>query len=316
MNDLLQKTEFFPMMRYIVTLFGILSICVHAYAQPLELEKVADGIYVHHGIHQDLSEGYEGDISNISFVIGSNGIAVIDTGGTLKTGQRFHQAIRQISELPILYVINTHVHPDHIYGNAAFSTDKPEFVGHHKLAKAMELRQEAYQRMHTNWMGDEFEGSIMIKPTLAVEDETTLDLGERQLKIQTFPNAHTDTDLIVIDSKTNTLWTGDLLFVERTPSIDGDIKGWIEVTQQLGKLNATVTIPGHGPVVSDLNTALRKQDRYLTTLLDDVRSSIQNGETMEQAMDTAAASEAGNWALFDTVNRRNVNLIYPVLEWE
>lgn len=304
------------MLQIVVAVFGLLIFTTQLHAQPLKLEKVADGIYVHHGLHEDLAEGYHGDICNIGFIVGSKGIAVIDTGGTFKVGQRFREAIRQVSDLPVLYVINTHVHPDHIYGNAAFLEDQPQFVGHHKLAGAMELRKDVYTRMHQEWMGEAFAGSEMVKPTLAVTDATTLDLGDRQLKLQAHPVAHTNTDLTVIDSKTSTLWSGDLLFVERTPSIDGDLKGWISVTENLGKLNVSQTVPGHGPVVTNLKAALDNQQRYLTVLLNDIRTSISKGDGMESAMDTAAASEKDNWVLFNIVNRRNVNNIYPGLEWE
>lgn len=304
------------MPQFMAAIFGLLIFATQSQAQPLSLEKVDDGIYVHHGLHQDLAEGYQGDISNIGVIVGSKGIAVIDTGGTFKVGQRFREAIRQISDLPILYVINTHVHPDHIYGNAAFNADRPQFVGHHKLAVAMELRNDAYARMHESWLGTEFAGSAMVKPTLTIDDKMTLELGDRQLQLQAHPVAHTNTDLTVIDSKTGTLWSGDLLFVERIPAIDGDIKGWIAVTEQLGKLQVSRVVPGHGPVVTDLRAALNNQHRYLSTLLTDIRASISKGEGMEHAMDTAAAAEKDNWLLFDIVNRRNVNIIYPGLEWE
>ncbi|MFM6979478.1 MAG: MBL fold metallo-hydrolase, partial [Methylophilaceae bacterium] len=64
------------------------------YASPLAMQQVADGIYVHRGAHEDLDEGYHGDICNISFVIGENGIAVIDTGGSIKVGQQLLESIR------------------------------------------------------------------------------------------------------------------------------------------------------------------------------------------------------------------------------
>lgn len=302
------------MLQFIIGLFGLLVITTQP--QALELQKVAEGVYVHHGIHEDLGEGYHGDISNISFIVGSKGIAVIDTGGTFKVGQQFREAIRKISDLPVLYVINTHVHPDHIYGNAAFTYDQPQFVGHEKLADAMELRKDAYARSHREWLGEAFAGSEIIKPTLKIKSDLTLDLGDRPLKLTAYPTAHTNTDLVVLDSKSNTLWTGDLLFVERTPSIDGDIKGWISATENLAKLNVDRIVPGHGPVVKDWRNALADQHRYLTTLLNDVRASIKKGEEMESAMNTAAASEKERWVLFETVNRRNVNNIYPGLEWE
>lgn len=300
-------------------LFCILAILLSgtvAQAQPLALEQVADGIYLHRGVHEDLAEGYHGDIANIGFVIGSKGVAVIDTGGSRAIGQQLYQALRAVTSQPVLYVINTHVHPDHIYGNAAFADEKPQFVGHARLANAMARRQEAYARMNESWLGEAFAGSVMIPPTRVVDGTLTLDLGDRQLTLTAFPTAHTDTDITVMDSKTQTLWTGDLLFVERTPSIDGDIKGWIDATRTLAAVHAVVAIPGHGPVVHDLHTALENQARYLTTLLADIRQNIAQDGTMEAAMDSAAASEKSRWVLFDIVNRRNVNTIYPALEWE
>jgi quinoprotein relay system zinc metallohydrolase 2 len=285
-------------------------------AQALDVKQVADGVFVHQGTHKDLDESYNGDIANIGFIVGSKGVAVIDTGGSLKIGQQLREAIREVTPKPILYVINTHVHPDHIYGNAAFVQDKPQFVGHEKLGNAMELRKETYQRINEAWLGEDFAGSEIIKPTLPVQDSLTLDLGDRKLQIKAYPKAHTNTDITVMDSKTDTLWTGDLLFVERTPSIDGDIKGWLGIMQDLKSLPAKKVVPGHGPVVDESQNAFAKEEHYLSTLLADVRKSIKQGEPMEQAMETAAASEKNNWVLFSTVNRRNVNFIYPQLEWE
>jgi quinoprotein relay system zinc metallohydrolase 2 len=297
----------------------VLLLCFQwASAESLTLEALGDGVYVHHGIHEDISEGYHGDICNVSFVIGSKGIAVIDTGGNLKTGQALREAIRGISSLPILYVINTHVHPDHVFGNAAFKEDNPTYVGHAKLPDAMERRRETYMRINQQWLGEAFTGSEIIKPSILVKDHLSLDLGDRKLILTAYPTAHTNTDLTVFDEKSSTLWTGDLLFVERTPSIDGDIKGWLGVINELKVHDAQNAIPGHSDTLKNSNwkADLNNEERYLWTLLNDVRVSIKKGETMEQAMGTAAASEASYWKLFNVVNRRNVNAIYPALEWE
>ena len=77
----------------------------HAQSRPddiFSIESLGDGIYVHHGAHLDIDEGYQGDICNISFVVGSKGVAVIDTGGSLKVGQQLREAIRKVSSLPVL----------------------------------------------------------------------------------------------------------------------------------------------------------------------------------------------------------------------
>lgn len=295
-----------------------LAACAHAETKSTNfvVEEVGYGIYVHHGEHLDIDTGYQGDICNISFVVGSKGVAVIDTGGSFKVGNQLRNAIKKVTKLPILYVINTHVHPDHIFGNAAFLQDKPVFVGHAKLADAMQLRKEAYDKLNIKYLGNDAKGSDIVKPTLAVKEAMELDLGDRTLQITPYTVAHTNTDISVIDSKTHTLFTGDLLFIERTPVIEADIKGMISAIDELKTYPVTQVIPGHGPTAKDWITALNNAQRYLNTLLADVRASIKKGESMEKAMDTAAATEKDKWKLFEVANRRNVNTIYPALEWE
>lgn len=285
-------------------------------ADPLFVEQAAPGIYVHHGMHKDIDTGYGGDICNIGFIVGEKGVAIIDSGGSPTIGAQLREAVRKVTNLPILYVINTHVHPDHIFGNAAFKQDQPVFVGHEKLASAMAQRKEAYLRHQDEWVGENAKGSEIIPPTLAVKSTQTLDLGNRKLQLTAHPAAHTHADLSVFDDTTKALWTGDLLFVGRTPSIDGDIKGWLQVIEQLRSVPAVLAIPGHGPVTQDFNAELDNERRYLSTLLEDVRAAIKQNRTMEQTMDNANQAERAKWALFDIVNRRNVNFVFPALEWE
>jgi len=280
------------------------------------LQGIGDGIYVHYGEHLDIDTGYQGDICNISVVVGSKGVAVIDSGGSLKVGKQLRTAIAQVTKLPILYVINTHVHPDHIFGNAAFMEDKPQFVGHAKLAIAMRLRKEAYDKLNVKYLGDDAKGSDTVVPTLEVKDNLELDLGGRTLKLTAYAVAHTDTDITVIDSKTSTLFTGDLLFIERTPVLEGDIKGLIAVLGTLKTYPVMQVVPGHGPQTKDWVKTIENEQRYLNAVLTDVRANIKKGISMEDTMDTAAASEKDKWLLFDVANRRNVNTIYPQLEWE
>ena len=139
---------------------------------------------------------------------------------------------------------------------------------------------------------------------------TSLNLGDRTLTISPYENAHTNTDISVIDSKTQTLFTGDLLFIERTPVVEGDIKGLIATLETLKTYPLKQIVPGHGPVAKDWLKALNDEQRYLTVLLADIRSVIKNGGTMTEAMESAAKSEKANWLLFDIANRRNVNTIF------
>jgi quinoprotein relay system zinc metallohydrolase 2 len=307
-------------MRYgvLFSCFSLLVSCAQAEVKPAQwaVENLGNGIYLHHGAHLDIDSGYQGDICNLSFVVGSKGVAVIDTGGSLKVGQQLRNAIRQVTDKPILYVINTHVHPDHIFGNAAFIADNPAFVGHNKLGDAMQLRKEAYNKLNIKYMGDEAKGSEIVKPTLSISAPTQLDLGNRQLTITPYPVAHTNTDISVVDSLTSTLFTGDLLFIERTPVIEGDIKGLIAAIDVLKTYPVQQVVPGHGPATKDWVQALTNEQRYLNTVLTDIRANIKKGKSMSEAMDSVAAGEKDKWLLFDIANRRNVNTIYPALEWE
>ena len=297
--------------------------CAHAQTaqNDFAIESLGNGIYVHHGKHLDIDTGYQGDICNISFVVGSKGVAVIDTGGSFKTGNNLRDAIKKVTDKPILYVINTHVHPDHIFGNAAFLPRSPDevkaqFVGHEKLATAMQLRKEAYDKLNVKYMGDDAKGSEIVLPTIMIKEPTDLDLGDRTLTVTPYPNAHTNTDISVIDSKTSTLFTGDLLFIERTPVLEGDIKGLITAIDTLKTYPVKQVVPGHGPFTKDWVQALNNEQRYLNALLTDIRTNIKAGKTMGEAMDTAAAGEKDKWLLFDIANRRNVNTLYPALEFE
>jgi quinoprotein relay system zinc metallohydrolase 2 len=292
-------------------------------AAPLHVEQVAPGVYVHIGRHKDFEDGYDGDIANIGFVVGSDAVAVIDTGGSYAVGMVLKQAVRKVTQLPIRYVINTHVHPDHVFGNAAFidadaagAGAPPQLIGHAMLPQAMALRGEAYLRNLNRQLGAAAEKSTLVAPGVTVQDRLRLDLGHRTLVLTAWPAAHTNNDLTVLDAATGTLWTGDLLFIERTPALDGDINGWLSAIDTLEKTPAATTIPGHGPVTRNKNGALARQRAYLTALLRDVRSSIRHGTDMTATMASAAAAERGRWQLFDVVNRRNVNFLYPVLEWE
>jgi quinoprotein relay system zinc metallohydrolase 2 len=285
----------------------------------LTIENIADGIYVHRGEHLDIDEGYHGDICNISFVVGEKGVAVIDTGGSLKVGQHLREAVKKITDKPILYVINTHVHPDHIFGNAAFVEDKPKFIGHDKLEQAMHTRKEGYDKLNKRFLGDDAKGSDIVAPTVAVKTVETVDLGGRSVKITAHPNAHTNTDITVEDSKTQTLFAGDFVFVERTPVIESDIKGLIAEQETLKALPFNMLVPGHGPVQknnADGVKAINDAQHYFKVLLADIRATIKKGDSMESAMNTAAASEKNKWLLFEIANRRNVNNIFPSLEWE
>jgi len=287
-----------------------------ALAEPLAVREVARGSYVHQGPHDEATAGNHGGIANLSFIVGGTAVAVIDSGGSAWQGRRLHEAVRRVTDLPIRYVINTHVHPDHIFGNAAFLADGPDFVGHAKLPRAVAARGAYYLEGLKQRLGTVSEGSEVVAPTLTVSDGLELDLGGRILRLTAYPTAHTDNDLTVLDVQTGTLWTGDLLFRERVPVVDGSLKGWLEAMAALRRVEVRLVVPGHGAPTADWPAALDRQERYLRLLRDEIRAVIRDGGTMEQAVASVAAAERNAWLLFDDYNPRNVVTAFTELEWE
>src|SRR3984893_17682279 len=202
----------------------------------LVTDEVAPGIYIRRGVDEDASAANGDAIANIGFIVGRDAVAVMDPGGSLADGQRLRATIRKATSLPIRYVVMSHVHPDHIFGAGAFTEDKPQFVGHARLPDALAQRGE-YYRSHLDLILGAGRSGPIVAPTMLVKDRGQIDLGGRVLEITAHGNAHTDCDLSVLDGQTGTLLLSDLLFVQRVPSLDGSLKGWLAELAKLKTLD-------------------------------------------------------------------------------
>ncbi|ODA67017.1 Hydroxyacylglutathione hydrolase [Methyloligella halotolerans] len=286
-------------------------------APEMAVEEIAPGVFVHHGRYELQSPENLGDMANTAFIVGDDAVAVIDTSGTAIAGEAFRKRLREVTDKPIRYVINTHMHPDHVFGNAAFKQDNPEFVAHKNMKAGLSVRAETYLASSERMMGKEaMKGTEVILPTREIAEKETLDLGNRTLVLEPQQTAHTNNDLIITDEKTGTLFLGDLLFSRHIPTLDGSILGWLDLIEKFQDRKATRVVSGHGPISMTMPSSLDDEQRYWTVVADDIRKTIAENGTLEQAVKTAGYSEKDKWKLFDVYHRRNVTAAFAELEWE
>jgi quinoprotein relay system zinc metallohydrolase 2 len=281
---------------------------------PFPISEVSPGVYVHFGANELMNAQNAGAIANVGFVVGGDAVAVIDTGGSVREGRALREAVQRFTDKEIKYVINTHAHPDHVFGNAAFEVPAI-FVGHHNLPRALATNGPFYIKAFRREMKTALDDVKIVPPTLIVGEEVRLDLGHRSLIVKAWPTSHTDNDLTVFDPTSGVLFAGDLLFVQHVPVLDGSVRGWLKTIEDLARIPATSVVPGHGGV-SDWPDALAAERTYLQRLESDCRDLIKRGIPLAQAADIAGTSQKSNWELFDEYNKRNATAAYSELEWE
>lgn len=281
---------------------------------PSQIVGVAKGVYVRPGHTAVVFEADE--IANIGFVVGERCVAIIDSGGSVAEGKALDCAIRQVTDLPVCFVINTHVHPDHLLGNAAFSRSGVEFIGHEKLPRSIALRGDTYLERASAYQGRTLPASNIVAPGRAFSGAVELDIGSRILSVRAHPTAHTDNDVIVIDNQTKTGFVGDLVFLEHLPVIDGSINGWIEELEVLAKESLDYVVPGHGPVRVGWPESAAPTLQYLVELRGKVRKWIADGGDLPSAQANIGISNSSDWLLFDRYHKRNIGAAYAELEWE
>ena len=291
--------------------------CVPAGTTPaFRVTQVAPGVFVHKGAQALAAPDNHGDIANVGFVVGDKAVAVIDAGGSAAVARDLLAAIREVTDLPVRWLILTHMHPDHVLGAPVFVEAGATVVGHAKLARALAARRDVYLRSNAALIGPDFAGSGVPDAIEPVQGRREIDLGGRVLVLEAEPTAHTDNDLTVLDRATGTLFMGDLLFMGHLPAIDGSITGWLEVIAALRQREVARVVPGHGPVAAAWPGAAERMQAYLARLAAAVREAIAAGVPIGEAGEEVGAGMAAGWLLVDAFHGRNVIAAFKELEWE
>lgn len=288
-------------------------VAFSARADELSLEEILPGVFLHQGVHEQMTAGNAGAIANSGFVIGEKAVAVIDPGGSIRAGLKLRQAIRSVTNLPVKHVVLTHFHPDHVIGAVVFSNGA-EFVAHQNYPRAVTQRGDFYAERFSFL----FEGTEPIEysvPSQLVNSEYRIDLGNRELVVTAYPTGHTDNDITVTDLTTNSIWASDLVFEHRTPSLDGNLSGWLKILQDLAEQNFQTIIPGHGSPGNWQRTVM-PQITYLNDLKRNVKDQIDRGLALSDVLKSAERGDNQQWVLYREQHPTNLTKAYTELEWD
>lgn len=279
--------------------------------------EIAPGVFVHKGQHAaDANSENRGDLANITFIIGEDSVAVIDTGTHPWIGEAVLKQIRKETPLPVSTIILTHMHPEHVLGARPLLEDGGSVIGHAKLSQALSARVGSYIADLKRLGLDDLTDADIVLPDDGIEGTRTLSLGNRELILIANPTAHTTNDLTVLDVETGTLILGDLLFVGHIPVLDASVTGWQSVVLDLSRLPIKRAVAGHGPVSVPWPEGAAPMLDYLGTLIRDTRTQLKEGASMLQALDKIGQSQREYWLLFDKFNKRNATIAYQELERE
>jgi quinoprotein relay system zinc metallohydrolase 2 len=285
--------------------------------EPLAVTEAAPGLYVHKGQHALPNPDNLGDQANIGFVVGAESVAVIDAGGSRAIGEALHAAIRVRTDLPIRWLVLTHMHPDHVFGAHVFTEAGATVIGHANLPAALSARADTYRATLEREAGAAAAiGSEIVLPDETVTGTRVIDLGGRTLRLEAHPTAHTDNDLSVFDDATGTWWLSDLVFHEHLPTIDGSVLGWLSLMDDLAARPAARIVPGHGGPVLPWPEGAEPMRAYLEALVGETRAALARGESLGEAVPKIGATLGEGWELFETFNTRNATAAYRELEWE
>ena len=253
------------------------------------LQEVAPNVfaYIHSGV------GW--DICNSGFIVGDDGVLVIDAMMVASQVRLYMEEIRKVTDKPIRYVVNTHHHVDHSFGNQFYLP--AEIVSHRGCREALITRgadvgmlSERYPHYRDDWAE-----ARLTPASITYEDKMIVHLGGKVIELLHPGPAHTYGDTLVYLPEDKVLFTGDVAFHYLTPlARDGHISNWIKVANGiLNHLDATTLIPGHGPVSG--KEVVSATLKYLRLVKRTSRSHFQRGASVEDTSRAVLLGEYADW---------------------
>lgn len=299
------------MPRKVLTLLLMLAAAALLVAAPSqaagpELRKLARGVFALIG---------EDGGTNSGFVVTGEGVVVIDSQGPRPLAELLREKIRETTPEPVVFVVNTHYHGDHTFGNQLYN--EAVIAGHEKTRSSLIEKDEGHRAMFARFFGPEsLKGFRLSPPDLTFSDRLTFRLGDKTIEVvYAGSRAHTDGDAFVWLPEEKVLFAGDLLYNGRLPLLnDGDTAGAVAAIDRIVATGAEVFVPGHGAVSGRQDAAVYR--RYLASLRAEVRRMAGEGMALGEIRSAIALPEFASWKMYGQWLPANAEKVYMEITGE
>jgi cyclase len=286
----------------VVLILGLFSIpALGADTPDFNVKKIADGVYA--AVSPDRSKAG----SNAGFIVGANGVVVVDSFLGAGPAKELVDEIRKVSNLPIRYVVNTHYHLDHTGGNAVFAEAGANIVAHRNVRAWLRTENLKFFGA-TPKPEDQVRVEALVLPDIVYSDAVDIYLGARLVQVRSMPG-HTGGDSVVLVPDANVVFAGDLFWQHHLPNlIDASTQFWVETLNKLLADHPSATfVSGHGDVATA--AGVRDFRDYLNSLRMQVAKAQAEGKSGQELVEAVTAElkeKYGQWGFFDHFVARNI----------
>lgn len=244
----------------VVCAVAILTMVSVVQADP-RLTKLSNRVYGYVGGAGDYSPAHSFG-ANVGFVVGDNGVLVIDTLTSAAEGKKLLADIRSVTDKPVRWVVNTHHHLDHTGGNCVFAAQGADIIAQENAASAL-IPHWNYVMSHLadyTLTQQDMEGTTVVPVSILFRDSVKIDAGGITAEVKSFGCTHSPGSSIVYLPSERILFAGDILFTDCHPFLaEGDLRTWVRALNRLMGMDVEKIIPGHGPVSGKKDLQAMKQ---------------------------------------------------------
>ena len=302
--------------------FLIVWSTVQAAGEPatvdMTLKQVSEHVYFVEGV-PGIATDNQGFISNAGVIVTGAGVVIFDALGTPALSQLLLEKIRSITAEPLVRVIVSHYHADHIYGLQVFEDLNAEILapaGAEKYLASDSARERLEDRRFTldPWVNED---TRLVYPDRYLSEGRQFSLGDVSFTVTVVGNAHSDGDMTLYVMPDRVLFSGDIIFEGRVPFLgDANTKNWVQVLERMEKEQLVALIPGHGGIAENPNDVISLTRRYLSYLRNEMSLAVEEFVPFDEAYEEIDWSDFEPLPAFEEANRRNAYQVYLSLEAE